>query len=72
MVLFGAHVGGGGVLWPQYGQVAVSALGACPATIIAFCPSCQLMACPLSVKQTVVHPLTLPPLATLAVRALMA
>ena len=38
---------------PQYGQVAVSALGsgrACPATVIAFYPSCQLVARPLSVR----------------------
>ena len=43
---------------PQCGQVAVSALGsgrACPATVIAFCPSCQLMARPLSVRRTGVH-----------------
>ena len=62
---------GGGA---QYGQGAVSALGsgrACPATVIAFCPSCQLVARPLSVRRTGVHPSTLPPLATLAVRALL-
>ena len=72
-------LGGGGGLGrgpggPQYGPVAVSALGsgrACPATVIAFCPSCQLVARPLSVRRTGVHPSTLPPLATLAVRALL-
>ena len=50
----------GGVFGPQYGPVAVSALGsgrACPATVIAFCPSCQLVARPLSVRRTGVHPL---------------
>ena len=55
---------------PQYGQVAMSALGsgrACPATVIAFCPSCQLVAHPLSVRRTGVHPSTLPLLSTLAV-----
>ena len=59
---------------PQYGQVAVSALGsgrACPATVIAFCPSCQLVVRPLGVRRTDVHPSTLPPLAALAVRALL-
>ena len=62
----GAGSGGAG---PQYGQVAVSALGsgrACPATVIAFCPSCHLVARPLSVRRTGVHLSTLPPLATLA------
>ena len=60
-----AHMGGrtwgGGA---QYGQVAVSALGsgrACSATIIAFCPSCQLVARPLSVRRTGVHPSSLDP-----------
>ena len=59
---------------PQYGQVAVSAQGsgrACPATVIAFCPSCQRVACPLSVRRTDVHPSTLPPLAALAFWALL-
>ena len=59
---------------PQHGQVAASALGsgrACPATVIAICPSCQCAAHPLSVRQTVVHPSTLPPLASLALRALL-
>ena len=59
---------------PQYGQGAVSALGsgrACPATVITLCPSCQLVARPLSVRRTGVHPSTLPPLAALAVRALL-
>ena len=59
-------------LGPQYGQVSVSALGAgraCPATVIAFCPSCHLVVRPLSVWRTGVHPSTLPPLATLAVRS---
>ena len=57
--------GAGAEAWrwarPQYGQVAVSALGsgrACPATVIAFCPSCQLVARPLSVRRTGVHPST--------------
>ena len=78
--LGGGAVGGGGVGWrvegggAQYGRVAASALGsgrACPATVIAFCPSCQLVARPLSVRRTGIHPSTLPPLATLAVRALL-
>ena len=37
---------------PQYGQVAVSALGsghACPTAVIAYCPSRQCSACPLRV-----------------------
>ena len=52
----------------------MSALGsgrACPATVIAFCPSCQRVARPLSVRRTGVHPSTLPPLATSAVWALL-
>ena len=59
---------------PQYGQVAVSTLGsgrACPAAVIAFCPSCQCSALLLSVRRAHVHPTTLPPLATLAVRAIL-
>ena len=59
---------------PQYGQVAVSALGSgrvCPATVIAICPSCQCSVRPLGVRQTEVLPSTLPPLATLALRALL-
>ena len=66
---FGVREGG-----PQYGQVAVSALGsgrACPATVIDFCPSCQRVARPLSVRRTDVHPSTLPPLAALAFWALL-
>ena len=58
---------------PQYGQAAVSALGsgrACPATVIAFCPWCQFSALLLSVRRAGARPLTLPPLATLALRAL--
>ena len=45
--------GGGAGQGPQYGQVAVSALGpgrACPATVIAFCPCCQLVARAFSVR----------------------
>ena len=59
---------------PQYGQVAVSALGSgrtCPATVLAFCPSCQRVARPWSVQRTDVHPLTLPPLAALAFWAVL-
>ena len=58
---------------PQYGQVAVSALGsdrACPATAIAFFPRCQYSVLPLSVRRANAHPLTLRPLSTLALRAL--
>ena len=58
---------------PQYGQVAVSALGscrACPATVIALCPWCQCSALPLSVRRAGARPLALPPLTTLALRAL--
>ena len=58
---------------PQYGPVAVSALGSgctCPPTVIAFCPSCQCTPLPLSVQRAGARPLTLPPLATLVLRAL--
>ena len=77
--------GGGGSGRGSWGRPAIqgpgpaapppgSALGcgsACPATFIAFCPSCQCSALPLGVRRTQVHPSTLPPLATLALRALL-